>query len=162
MSKICDGCKENKFLDIYYRYKKKKNGYQYYDNWCKSCRSKQAKIRNQKKWPSTMVRDARKKDKKIFGDKTTTVTKEYILNQHKLQNNQCYYCDCEMEYGIGVNRKHNPIAITLERISNELPHTNSNCVLICWDCNMMKNSSEFRNFIEKCTYISNKFKYVFD
>ena len=109
-----------------------------------------------------MITDAKKKDKKKFGDKTTTVTKEYILNQHKLQNNQCYYCDCEMEYGIGVNRKHNPVAITLERISNELPHTNSNCVLICWDCNMMKNSSEFRNFIEKCTYISNKFKYVFD
>jgi len=67
-----------------------------------------------------------------------------------------------MKYGIGVNRKKNRKAITLERISSDLPHTNSNCVLICQGCNLMKNSTEFRKFVKKCTYISNKFKYVFD
>ncbi len=149
MSKICYKCKKEKPLENF-RIKS-----------CISCEKNQKKD-EQKNWPTTMIRAARRKDKKKFGDKTTTVTKEYILNQHKLQNNQCYYCDCEMEYGIGIKRLRNPVGITLERISNELPHTNSNCVLICWDCNMMKNSSEFRNFIEKCTYISNKFKYVFD
>jgi hypothetical protein len=68
-----------------------------------------------------------------------------------------------MQYGIGVNRKYgNGKGVSLERISSDLPHTNSNCVLICHECNMMKNSIEFRKFIEKCNYISNKFKYVFD
>jgi hypothetical protein len=158
MSKTCLICKEEKLLDKF-RYRK---DYQCYEGYCRYCKNKKKKEYDQKNWPTRMITDSKKKDKKNFGDKTTTVTKEYILNQHKLQNNKCYYCDCEMEYGIGVNRFHNPVAITLERISNKLPHTNSNCVLICWDCNMMKNSTEFKDFIEKCTYISNKFKYVFD
>ena len=149
MSKICPRCKKDRPLD------------HFTSKTCLICKKKNTKY-EQKNWHSRMVIDSRKKDKKNFGDKTTTVTKEYILNQHKLQNNECYYCNCQMEYGIGTTRFHNPFAITLERISSDLPHTNSNCVLICWDCNMMKNSSEFRNFIEKCTYISNKFKYVFD
>ena len=151
MSKNCPRCKKERPLDHFTSKKKS----------CLICK-KTLKKSEQKNWASTMVRDSRKKDKKKFGDKTTTVTKEYILNQHKLQNNKCYYCDSEMEYGVGVTRFHNKNALTLERISNELPHINSNCVLICWDCNMMKNSTEFKKFIEKCTYISNKLKYVFD
>ena len=158
MSKTCLICKEEKLLDKF-RYRKDR---QCYEGYCKSCDNKRNKEHRQNNWHMTMIRDSRKKDKKKFSDKTITVTKEYILNQHKLQNNECYYCDCEMEYGIGTTRFHNPVAITLERISNKLPHTNSNCVLICWQCNMMKNSTEFKDFIEKCTYISNKFKYVFD
>jgi len=151
MLKTCNKCKEEKLLDEYY----------YRQNYCKSCKNKKNKKDGQKNWSTRMIIDSRKKDKKNFSF-VTTVTKKYILNQHKLQNNECYYCDCEMEYGIGVTRFHNPVAITLERISSDLPHTNSNCVLICWHCNMMKNSTEFKKFIEKCTYISNKFKYVYD
>ena len=120
MSKICYRCKKEKPLENF-RIKS-----------CISCEKIQKKD-GQKNWPTRMIIDARRKDKKNFGDKTTTVTKEYILNQHKLQNNECYYCNSQMEYGIGTKRFHNQKAITLERISNELPHTNSNCVLICWD-----------------------------
>jgi hypothetical protein len=110
-----------------------------------------------------MVQDAKGKDKKNKFNNKNLITVKYIKNQLKLQNNKCFYCDCEMQYGIGVNRKYgNGKGVSLERISSDLPHTNSNCVLICHECNMMKNSIEFRKFIEKCNYISNKFKYVFD
>ncbi|SVA97387.1 uncharacterized protein METZ01_LOCUS150241 [marine metagenome] len=121
-----------------------------------------ARIYKQKNWIPSMINDAKRNEKKKFPNVEKPITTEYIKNQQKLQNNKCLYCDCEMKYGIGVNRKKNRKAITLERISSDLPHTNSNCVLICQGCNLMKNSTEFRKFVEKCTYISNKFKYVFD
>jgi hypothetical protein len=150
MSKTCSRCKKERPLDHFTSNIK----------MCLNCK-KNCKKSKRKNWIVCMINDANRNEKKKFDNKTIT-TKKYIENQHKLQNNKCFYCDCEMKYGIGVNRKKNSDGITLERISSKLPHTNSNCVLICQECNKMKNSTEFKDFIEKCTYISNKFKYVFD
>jgi len=156
MSKICTICKEEKLLD---QFKKTKAGY--LKKICSPCDNKRAHDYDAKNWENRMVRGAKYIDKKKKRNNKNIVTKKYIQKQHKLQNNKCFYCDCEMKYGIGVSRECST-GITLERISSDLPHINSNCVLICHECNTMKSSVDFRKFIEKCTHISNKFKYVFD
>lgn len=157
MSKICRICKEEKPLSEFYFRKAKKA----YETRCNTCESIRKKKWEEKNWPKRMIVGAKSTDRKKFNN-VKTVTKKFILNQQKLQNNKCFYCDCEMQYGFEINRSTNPKGVTLERISSNLPHINSNCVLICSECNKMKNSTEFRKFVEKCTHISNKFKYVFD
>jgi len=158
MSKICLTCKEEKLLDNF-TFRKDRQSYIY---CCKPCERLRDRKSKQKNWITGMVKNAKAKDKKKKFNNKNLITRKYIENQHKLQNNKCFYCDCEMKYGIGINRQENIKGITLERISSNLPHTNSNCVLICSECNTMKNATDFRKFVEKCTYISNKFKYVFD
>jgi hypothetical protein len=51
------------------------------------------------------------------------------------QNGDCVYCDVELEYGEGVNRRRTPAGLTIERVQNRYPHYRDNCVLACWECN---------------------------
>ena len=128
---------------------------------CKECTSKRGKITNQKHWIRQLVHDSRKKDKKRGFDIKNLITKIFIKKQLELQENKCYYCDCNLKFGIGVNRKKGD-GLTLERIDTNQGHTKSNCIFICYECNVMKRDINFKKFIKKCLKIGKKFQYIID
>lgn len=90
---------------------------------------------SQKNWARVMVHCSKKKDKKMNRyDSANYITKQFCEAQMQLQNSICHYCKNTMLYGVGINRKTNRNAATIERLDNDLGHTQDNCVLCCRHC----------------------------
>ena len=62
---------------------------------------------------------------------TSARTKEMQV----MQKDSCFWCNVNFAYGKGVDRRRTPNAITVDRISDDLPHVVENCVLACMRCN---------------------------
>ena len=60
----------------------------------------------------------------------------------------CYLCNYSQREGIGIDRVDNTIR----------GYTLSNCRPCCGSCNTMKHQQVLEDFVEKCRYISNKWK----
>ena len=61
----------------------------------------------------------------------------------ELWNKPCHYCNVSIE-GIGIDRKDNSLGYTLD-----------NTVTCCTQCNWMKNTIGYKEFIDKCIMIAN-------
>ena len=159
-TKICKICNQEKEIK-FYRHQRRKYDIIYTRPNCKDCDNKIKRETDQFHWDRRMVRQSKKSDLKKGFDINKLITRDFILKQHRAQKNKCMYCNCVMKSGIGINRME-PNGLSLERISSKLPHTNDNCILTCYQCNVMKNDMEFKEFIEKCGVIYKRYRYFFD
>jgi hypothetical protein len=122
---------------------------------------------NQKKkytqeWQQThpfnvMCRCARSHDKRYEYNDSEYITPDFLEAEYNKQGGLCFYCDDKMIYGIGVNRKTTPNAVSVERILNELPHLKNNIVMACMKCNGIRGRYtpfevmvEFAKEIKRC------------
>jgi len=77
----------------------------------------------------------KKQDKKK--KKETTLTAQDIINKFK-KNENCHWCKNKLKVQCGG--KFYLEKITIDRIDNNNPHTNNNCVLSCLFCNFAKSA----------------------
>jgi len=152
--KKCYTCKKIKTIENYTNCSANLDGK---NGICKECSKISAKRGRQINWATQLINDSRKKDRK--NNNIADITKKFLQNQLKVQNSLCYYCDCEMKFGKNFSRNCLD-GLTLERIDSTSGHIKSNCVLICYECNIMKNNINFKKFIKKCLKIGKKFQYI--
>jgi len=78
-----------------------------------------------------MIRNSKNNDKKYNRyNEAEFVDYDYLFNLIDISNDECYYCECQLQY---INYQHN--LATIERINNELGHIKSNVVIACRTCN---------------------------
>lgn len=76
-------------------------------------------------------------------DKKGNITETWILEQLKSQNNRCYICleevliynfmaGCQYQYSV-------------DRIFNDMPHDENNCLISCFYCNCRKYNRKKKN-----------------
>ena len=90
------------------------------------------------RWYNRISRDARYNDGKagrVIDPNIIFITTRRLLELQNEQQNKCYYCQSNMCW---IERKRNPLGLTLERLDNSLPHYEANCVLACKHCNSKK------------------------
>ena len=99
--------------------------------------------RDQDAWYRRTIRDSKSNDKKRgrkIDPNERYVNTCDLLRFQQIQQNKCWYCNCEMHW---LERRRNKRGLTLERIDNALPHYLSNCRgLCCKSCNSKKFSTE--------------------
>ena len=91
----------------------------------------------QKNWAKTMVSDSRKSDIKAGRyDPVNYITPASCEAQMAKQNRMCCYCPNgkPMVYGLGIDRRSNPLAATIERINNGPGHNIPNCLFCHKKC----------------------------
>lgn len=85
---------------------------------------------------SNLVGNYRAKDKRVFGDNSSTIDREYMINN--ILNSSCIYCGETDYHKLGC-----------DRIDNAKPHTKDNVVCSCWDCNNKRNTLPYMIYINK-------------
>lgn len=97
---------------------------------------------SQENWALEMVYQALRCDKKnkriIDGP---FVTEAFLRTMFQTLQGRCVYCSCLMRCGVGVNRRTDKDAATIQRMSNALGHVESNCTLCCMECNQLTSRS---------------------
>ena len=94
-------------------------------------------------------------------DKKIASYKSQDINKNKYQNNnisqeqtieklvasklKCYYCKCNMF--IFYNKVRDLEQWTLDRIDNDLPHSNDNVVISCLRCNLQRRKQDKDKFL---------------
>ncbi len=66
------------------------------------------------------------------------ITHEECYTKLLTCNMKCYYCKSDMVIFYNEVRQDNQW--TLERINNDMPHTNNNTVVACLDCNLKRGT----------------------
>lgn len=90
-----------------------------------------------KNWKKLIVNASRRSDKvhqRSYND-DDFISREFLQDTLDEQDGKCYYCGSQMLYGLGVSRRHH-LGLTVQRINNTIAHVKSNCVLVCFMCNM--------------------------
>ena len=128
-SRKCTTCNLSKNVAFF---PKNKPGYE--TPWCKSCSKA---WRQEHRYHETMERSNRNADKRAGRsmDELVYCTSARTREMQVMQKDKCYWCDVTFAYGVGVNRRTNPAAVTVDRLNNDLPHVVENCVLACMSCN---------------------------
>lgn len=175
-TKVCSRCKEEKSLSKFYKDKSKKSGVV---SWCKECRSKK-----HKEWRKNNPEKVKEINKR-FREKNLHYHKEYRMKypikdwvyatiaNHKRKykvnikakelislanlTKYCPICNKKLDYSQG-KRKLNLASPTIDRINNEKFLNKHNTWIICHQCNTTKNIRNFKQFVNYCTMVSNKFK----
>ena len=84
-----------------------------------------------------MIKNSKKHDiKKNRYNESEFVDYQYLFNLIDIFNDQCFYCDCHLQYTNFTNN-----LATIERINNELGHIKSNVLISCYKCNVSKVGS---------------------
>ena len=101
-------------------------------------RAEQEKAYRQRVWNHRCCWKSRKTDEK----KNFTISDRYITPVHLktlliLQLGKCFYCQTKMQT---QNRKKSD-GLTIERLSNDKPHTKTNVILCCSSCNCKRISN---------------------
>ena len=100
-------------------------------------------MRKADRWYNRIVRDSKHNDKRQGREIKPTlpyIDTNTLLEFQQLQQNKCYYCQCEMNW---MERRSSKNGLTLERDNNALPHYKTNCVgLCCKSCNSKKYSTD--------------------
>ena len=128
--KRCRGCQIEKDEDEFYNYKERRFAR------CKGCFSEN--------WARTIVNVSRRSDKRYGREQESEqyITAEF-LTAMAVELKTCYYCDCEVKYGAGINRKTNKDALHFDRKDSTKAHFMSNVVLSCMACNLRAGSLPF-------------------
>ena len=110
--------------------------------WSRTSKGKACSKRGaQRNWDYRMVVGAAQSDRKRgLLNPNAYIDREFIQGQFSFQRGLCFYCGVTMKYGVGVDRKANPDAVTIERIDNRFGHAKNNCVLACAHCNQSTKS----------------------
>ncbi len=93
-------------------------------------------------WEQEIIYNSRSSDKrtKRIYDENDYINIPFIRNLLHTQQELCVYCKIEMKFGKGINRNTNPQGLSCQRINNDMPHIQLNCVLCCMLCNMMSRN----------------------
>jgi len=84
-----------------------------------------------------MISSSKQKDKKInIYDESEFIDYEYLFNLIDISNDECYYCECQLQY---INFTNN--LATIERLDNDIGHNKKNVVISCRTCNYSKIGS---------------------
>ena len=84
------------------------------------------------------------KKHKSVTDITDTISLEEIVEKILTSKYSCYYCKNEIM--ILYDKIREKKQWTLERINNSIGHTNNNCVIACFECNLKRRDSNIHNF----------------
>ena len=78
-----------------------------------------------------MIRNSKQKDiKKNRYNETEFVDYQYLFNLIDISNDECFYCECQLQY---INFTNN--LATIERLDNDIGHNKKNVVIACRTCN---------------------------
>ena len=80
-----------------------------------------------------LIRNYKGKDDK-YGRTGFNLTRDWVIE--KIFNSSCIYCGEKDWRKLGC-----------DRIDNEKAHTTDNCVCACWNCNIERQSTPFREFL---------------
>jgi len=73
------------------------------------------------------------------------ITKQFIYDTIEAQENKCIYCSVQMELSCAP---HADNLMTIERKDNSICHSQSNCVLACFKCNIQRSQrGSFEDFM---------------
>lgn len=75
-------------------------------------------------------------------DPDNFITEEYCQQIADECKDICYYCECELNWKIGVGHTRPPNRATIERLDNSIGHVIGNCVVACNSCNVKKLSNK--------------------
>ena len=106
------------------------------------------KLWKQKNWHRRVCCHAMDNDRKadrLPEDMSEYVTPNYVKNLRLYQENQCAYCDIDMQT---ENRKA-PDGLTLQRMANGVGHTKANCLIACFSCNVHRVESGNTDFLDE-------------
>jgi hypothetical protein len=145
-TKTCSKCLETHELAKFGRDSNRKDGLYVH---CRSCH----RARDQVKWQNRIVSTSRQTDKRRWGQEVgdfgEPITVERIADLLVVQQGRCVYCSAAMVYGLGIDRRTHPRAVTIERTDNDVPHVITNCVLACHSCNSRRMASyTYEEFME--------------
>ena len=118
--------------DVHKKYQQTDKGKAAAQKYRRSAKGKAAEKKiNQKGWDRAMVKDSKQCDKtRQRYEERGYLTREYIKNCMRVQQEKCFHCGGPMVFGEGINRSTNRNATTVERMNNDLGHFCCNCVLI--------------------------------
>ena len=84
-----------------------------------------------------MINNSKKQDiKKNRYNESEFVDYQYLFNLIDISNDECYYCECQLQY---TNFTSN--LATIERLDNNIGHNKKNVVIACRTCNYSKIGS---------------------
>lgn len=93
---------------------------------------------------SSYINQDRNKKKLKSGEKGDKISLHNILEKMLTSKHKCYYC--KNTYEILYEYTREPKQWTLERINNDLGHTNENCVISCLECNLKRRTTDIKKF----------------
>jgi 5-methylcytosine-specific restriction endonuclease McrA len=145
-NKACGTCGETQPSTAFNKDSRAHDGRNYY---CRDC----LRAKRQINWALESLGGCRKKDKQRWGQNAGDFGEQIPLKRiHDLlvmQQKRCMYCNVVMLYGLGIDRRTHPRAVTIERADNDVPHTTENCVLACQSCNQKRGASyTYEGFME--------------
>ena len=94
-------------------------------------------------WATRMVLHSKRSDKykKYKWEPAEYVNKQWILTMFRKTGATCYWCGAT---NLNIKRRTGADGLTLERLSNKLPHLKRNCVLACGQCNRQSWRENFK------------------
>jgi len=127
--------------------------------------SEVSKLYQKLSWKQLIISTSKKDD--IYYNRPFTldeyVTEKFITEQLLTQTGLCIYCHTTMIYGEGVDRRVDDMALTIQRMDNDIAHICTNSVLACRVCNqraknipheiMLEHGNNLRDrFFRYCAY----------
>jgi 5-methylcytosine-specific restriction endonuclease McrA len=145
-TKTCTACFEHRPREAFCQHIKSADGLDYH---CRDCQRAERQIN----WAQQSLGACRRKDKQRWGEAASDYGEQIDLQRIEdlleMQNQKCMYCSTVMLYGLGIDRRTHPRAVTVERVDNDVPHTMENCVLACQSCNTKRSASYiYEEFME--------------
>ena len=106
------------------------------------------KLWKQRNWHRRVCCHAMDNDRKadrLPSDMSEYVNPPYVKSLRVYQENQCAYCDIDMQV---ENRKEHD-GLTLQRMAKGIGHTKANCLLACFSCNVHRVESGNSDFLDE-------------
>lgn len=82
-------------------------------------------------------------EKEIF-DKNTIITLEQTIEKLVSCKLKCVYCNCDMK--VFYKNQREPTQWTLDRINNNIDHSDTNTVVSCLKCNLQRRRRNMKDF----------------
>lgn len=78
-------------------------------------------------------------DRQRFGSSAGSIHASDLKEIYENQNGTCFYTGLKMTWsGLREDQKRNPLAMSVDRRNNQIPHTRENVVLVCLFVNVAK------------------------
>ena len=84
---------------------------------------------------------------------------DYDVNHLKSLGMNCFYCGIECSFG---NEEYTPGGLTFDRKDSSIEYSKENVVQCCWFCNMVKNTTEYSEWMQCIDFLKNPETLVLD
>jgi len=86
----------------------------------------------------------RSQDQKMKRNINNIINYDECVEKLIISKLKCYYCKCELYILFNKHLDHRQW--TLDRIDNDISHTNNNCIISCLGCNLQRRRQSIKNF----------------